>query len=545
MKKNRTLAQKVAMAGSATTLVVVTVGASAFALAGHANASPPKNLIVSKDALVPTAAKCSTSAFNSASLTPARSKKWGDGLSTPFVATTPGAIWTEFKSELCTNPSLGDAYAQMLQQVNVTIGDNTWNIGKLNGWLGDMTKQSKHLRSAWLQTSNGGKTITVTPAYQANAEKVLTLLLQFKLQGVESKHSTLNWPANNLVVGELPYAVEAKDAANQESYPALVLSYTRKSGGCNTSIGINTGDKRPEIFSCVKSTPPAPVVRSTTTVVTPPPVVKTRRRPPVVITRTPPAVTKTVTPPPTGTHTPPPITVTSTPPPVTTTVTPPPTTVTSTPPPTTVTTTTTVTPPPKTTTHTPPPITTTVTPPPRTTTHTPPPVTTTVTPPPSTTTTPPKPCPPGYVWYPHKGCLEQKSPSQTVTTQPGKPTRTTLTDPPTASHTYTSPAVPSSTASVPVTGATSTPGAPRSSTATGILTGAPSGSNAPTSSTVGQPDSASVASGGSNWMAELVGVGIFVSGGILGGRFLRNRAGNATEGESDDNPKKGGKYGRN
>lgn len=219
----------------------------------------PHNLTVGPDDLPPSAVKCSTSTFNNNSLKPVGKdgRLWVDSVSTPFTATSTDAQFAELTSEICTNPTLGDAYAQAL--ADAKVGD--FRVADANPWLGDFLRKSngKGGLLVWLNKSSDGKTIYVTGtsegSYQYYAQMVNTLLYMLDNQGTKTTPSTANWPLG-LVAGTLP---RAHKTDVPEDKPYMALTYTRKSGDtCPYVLGVNLKDKRPLNVSCATATKVAP-----------------------------------------------------------------------------------------------------------------------------------------------------------------------------------------------------------------------------------------------------------------------------------------------
>ena|GEM_PF-1099176 len=259
-------ARKFTVLSTAALIVVASLGlgvAAAPSFMGTAVAAEqpgdPHNLTVGPDDLLPSSVKCSTTTFNNNSLKPVGKdgRLWVDSVSTPFTATSTDGQFAELTSEICTNPTLGDAYAQAL--ADAKIGD--FSVADANSWLGDFLKKSngKDGLRVWLSKSSDGKTIYVTGtsegSYQYYAQMVNTLLYMLDNQGTKTTPSTANWPLG-LVVGTLP---RVHKTGTPEDKPYMALTYTRKSGDtCPYVLGVNLKDKRPLNVSCATATTVAP-----------------------------------------------------------------------------------------------------------------------------------------------------------------------------------------------------------------------------------------------------------------------------------------------
>ena len=240
-----------------------------FGTAVAAEAGNPQNLTVTEDDLLPKEVKCATNTFTDNSRKPVGKggRLWVDSVSTPFTATSNDGRFTELTREICTNPTLGDAYAQALDAAKV--GD--FSITKANPWLSEFLKKSNTQDGlkVWLYKTSANGPLLVTPEYTTYAEMTSTLLYMLDNQGTHTTPSTTNWPLGALTAGTLP-RVYKSDKAEHEPY--MALTYTRKGGDkCPFVLGVNVKDKRPEFVSCetaVKVAPKTPTPPRLT--VTPP-----------------------------------------------------------------------------------------------------------------------------------------------------------------------------------------------------------------------------------------------------------------------------------
>jgi len=223
--------------------------------------NPAVDLTVKVGDLLPDAAKCTTGdALSPNSLPHTPGRLWTESVSTPFSATSTDAQFKELVSEICVNPTLGDAYAQALG--DATIGD--FSVADANPWLTAMLKQSSTDMLGWLTfkvDSAGSYIMTgagedaekakfVTAGYQSDAELVNTLLYVLDNQGTKTATSTANWPLDALVGGNQPRVHKVTDPNGQENLPFMALTYTLKNGRCPFALGVNLKDKRAEAFPC-------------------------------------------------------------------------------------------------------------------------------------------------------------------------------------------------------------------------------------------------------------------------------------------------------
>lgn len=189
-------------------------------------------------------------------------RAWSDAISTPVLSDKPADALKEIQTAICRDPLLGASVAHLL--ANLTVGGV--KVVDINDWLKPFTvnaDQINDLGAGFIPlldikaptSEQLTAAINQNLSYQELAEKLGTLLTRFKVVGIQSEKSTLNYhlDAAGLVVGKLP---EVAINAKQENLPALVLEATVKPGNCLVSIGFNTGDKRPEVFGCPPVNPP-------------------------------------------------------------------------------------------------------------------------------------------------------------------------------------------------------------------------------------------------------------------------------------------------
>ncbi|MFZ1600470.1 MAG: YrzE family protein [Candidatus Saccharimonas aalborgensis] len=233
---------------------------------------PVVSLAVGPNSLIPEAAKCESKLYVGKSLVKVgpSGRLWADSVSTPFVATDNDGRLGETLDEVCTNPTLGDAYAQALVDSHATI--NGVPVVDRNLWLRDMLakSQAKGLRAAWLTYRLGddgkiikdaaGEPVTyVTDEYSQYASMINTLLLGLENQGTKDGTSVVHWPLMALTAGELPRASAVTDPKKQEGRPFMALTFTQKDGeACPFVLAINIQDKRPEYVGCEKAKVIAP-----------------------------------------------------------------------------------------------------------------------------------------------------------------------------------------------------------------------------------------------------------------------------------------------
>lgn len=264
------------------------------------DSDPAVDLTIKPGELLPSDAKCTGSdVLNQNSLKPVgkSGRLYSDSDSTPNKAKSAAGILSEDMAEVCTNPTVGDAYAQALSQGKI----GSFSIDKANPWLDTfMQKTHKSGMKVWLthkadkngkliKDKSGDPVIYVTAEYQKYASMINALLLGLDNQGVKSGiHSTINWPSGSLVADTLPRAYEVTAANKQEDKPFLALTFTTKAGEkCPFVLGLNTQDKRPEYVACETAKKIAP----------PTPTQPKQSKPPVVTHTQPPTPPKHTTPP--------------------------------------------------------------------------------------------------------------------------------------------------------------------------------------------------------------------------------------------------------
>lgn len=233
-----------------------------------------QDLTIKPGELLPDEAKCTKGdALSPNSLPDTKGRAWDDSVSTPFKSTDKDAQFTELTSEICVNPTLGDAYIEALNDAKI----DGFSVAQANPWLQEFIDKSKGGLKVWLthkasDTKGFYVTDTSTGNYQYYAQMANALLRVLDNQGTKTATSSVNWPSNTLVVDTLPRVQKVIDPKRQESKPFLALTFTQKAGGCPYVLGVNVKDKRPETFPCEvakKIAPPTPTKRKLPTV-TPP-----------------------------------------------------------------------------------------------------------------------------------------------------------------------------------------------------------------------------------------------------------------------------------
>lgn len=187
---------------------------------------------------------------------PVPPRKWSDAISTPLKGKSPPDKLRQAKGAVCEDPLYGVTLANFFANLNV----DGVNVGNLNPWLAPYKGSPEQVndKAARFMPLLDVKSPTeeqVQKAAQKNLEyqefaaKLDTLLGRFKVDGIKSLKSVMNLhlAGGGLKVSGLP---EVGVNRHQEALPALVLSVTLK-GACAPAkvIGLNTGDKRPEVFA--------------------------------------------------------------------------------------------------------------------------------------------------------------------------------------------------------------------------------------------------------------------------------------------------------
>lgn len=262
-----------------------------------------QDLTIKPGELLPDAAKCGTDdKFNRNSMPDTKGRVWSDSVSTPFKATDKDAQFKELVSEICVNPTLGDAYIKALSDAK--IGD--FSVAQANPWMKEFADKSgtKDGLKVWLthkasDTKGFYVTDTNTGHYQYYAQMTNAVLFVLDNQGTKTATSTVNWPLASLVSDMLPRVYKETKANKQENLPFMALTFTQKAGGCPYVLGVNSKDKRPENVSCETAKKVAPTT-------------PTKRKPPVITpphpsgTPTKPGHKPSSTPTPTPSHSTPP-----------------------------------------------------------------------------------------------------------------------------------------------------------------------------------------------------------------------------------------------
>ena len=232
-----------------------------------------QDLTIKPGELLPDVAKCGTDdKFNRNSMPDTKGRVWSDSVSTPFKATDKDAQFKELVSEICVNPTLGDAYIKALS--DAMIGD--FSVAQANPWMKEFADKSgtKDGLKVWLthkasDTKGFYVTDTNTGHYQYYAQMTNAVLFVLDNQGTKTATSTVNWPLASLVSDMLPRVYKETKANKQENLPFMALTFTQKAGGCPYVLGLNLRDKRPENFTCEKAkqiAPPTPTKRRPPTI---------------------------------------------------------------------------------------------------------------------------------------------------------------------------------------------------------------------------------------------------------------------------------------
>lgn len=236
-----------------------------------------------------------------------------DFMSTPVQATEPEPARDEIQGAVCEDPLLGVSYLVFFAtDVRDELLDKTGiDVLELNEWMKPFAVDPSEINSLaaeyipLLDVEDPSEeqvlnALAKNREWQKLASYANTLLDRFKVEGIEARPSVVNYhlAIGGLVVGGLP---EVERNPNQEDMPALVLSLTEKDQCVPlVEIGINVGDKRPELFEppvCEPPPPPPPPPSTTTPSTTVPPSTTTpsTTAPPTTTTTVPPTTTTTTT----------------------------------------------------------------------------------------------------------------------------------------------------------------------------------------------------------------------------------------------------------
>lgn len=165
-------------------------------------------------------------------------------------------MYRELQEEILRNPVHADMVARGLESIKLSSGKT---IGDLNPWLGEFiraTDEAMHIEPGrqhprgneiWLTHRSGdGETIFVTEEFRKYTGLTCVLLDRLVKKGVYSWTSEKNFCLNYVAEGSI---TRTEWSSYQEARPSLVLSYLRKDGKSEFTVGFNLLDKRFEIFS--------------------------------------------------------------------------------------------------------------------------------------------------------------------------------------------------------------------------------------------------------------------------------------------------------
>ncbi len=242
---------------------------------------------------------------------PVGNRLWSDSLGLPVDGTDAVKGLQQTQAAIWHGPDIGVTYAHFLAKLDV----NGTSLVTLNPWLAEFNTSDADINNqaaSYILPKNPSdddykKFVQRNKDYQDVACKVNTLLSRFHVAGIESLPSVLNYrqAVGGLSIGEagtfnLPNIESTTDVDNR---PAIVLELTSKTAGpCDPvfAIGINVGDKRPELFNNAAPNTSPECSPSTTPPASPP--VTPPGNPP---TTTPPTNPPTTTPPTSPPTTPP------------------------------------------------------------------------------------------------------------------------------------------------------------------------------------------------------------------------------------------------
>ena len=185
-----------------------------------------------------------------------RMKKAGfsDAVSFPFKSKYANEAYKELQEEILRNPVVCDMAIRGLKDLELTSGNT---IGDLNPWMqkfvskmDDAMSKKAHPRGneIWLERFKDGGDILVTKEYRRTAAMVVVLLDRFKNNGIVKKATKINYRLPLIAEGSI---TRTKLANYQEDKKALNLSFVRKDGKTELTIGFNVHDKRFELFGSV------------------------------------------------------------------------------------------------------------------------------------------------------------------------------------------------------------------------------------------------------------------------------------------------------
>lgn len=182
-----------------------------------------------------------------------RTKKSGfsDAVSFPFKSKSADQAYEELQEEILRNPVVCDMVIRGLKDLELASGNTT---GDLNPWMqkfvskmDDAMNRKAHPRGneIWLERFKDGGDILVTKEYRRTAAMAVVLLDRFHNDGIVKKPTKLNYCLPLIAEGSI---TRTKLADYQENRDALSLSFIRKDGKTELTIGFNIHDKRFELF---------------------------------------------------------------------------------------------------------------------------------------------------------------------------------------------------------------------------------------------------------------------------------------------------------
>lgn len=163
----------------------------------------------------------------------------------------------ELYQDIVAKPTVLHMWLQLLNGIDLATENNPWiakDLQELDGYFAKTT-DPQGLDCMLEYSSSGGKDIMVKREIAEMAAHVCVLLDQMSFRGIVNRTSVRNWEIP--LIGEDSHT-EAKEAADQESRAALLLSIVNKSGKEVLALGVNLYDRRAEQFPTnVKETPVA------------------------------------------------------------------------------------------------------------------------------------------------------------------------------------------------------------------------------------------------------------------------------------------------
>lgn len=192
---------------------------------------------------------------------PSGPRLYSDALEAPLTNPNDAhASVSEIYKTICEDPLFGVTVAN--EFATMKVGDVS--VANLNNWLKPYNfDASKPVNKIAQKASEffpvqkrdaEGNVISISENsqsaenYQILAEKLITLLSRFQIEGRMKQATTFNYvlSGGGLTAGELP---EVMLNPSQYNADAIVLTLNRKPEGCYLSIGFNVSDQRPEGFA--------------------------------------------------------------------------------------------------------------------------------------------------------------------------------------------------------------------------------------------------------------------------------------------------------